>query len=57
MKSIKNNWANDLKNMKSHLNDVQPFRRNDGSFITLLSLRDHSRVIAFDQSLNKIIWI
>lgn len=54
---IKNNWANDLKNMKSHLNDVQPFRRNDGSFITLLSLRDHSRVIAFDQSLNKIIWI
>ena len=55
---FKNNLiANDLFQMNSHLNDVQPVQRNDGTFINLLSLRDQSRVIAFDPNTNEIIWI
>ena len=55
---FKNNLiANDLVQMNSHLNDVEPVQRSDGTFINLLSLRDQSRVIAFDPNTNEIIWI
>ena len=54
---IKNNLTNDLRQTRSHLNDVEPFRRDDGSIILFMSLRDQSRLLAYDPYLNKIIWI
>ena len=39
-----------------HLNDVQPFIRDDGSVVVLLSLRNQSTLIAYDIEKSKIIW-
>ena len=39
-----------------HLNDVEPYTNKKGDKIALLSLRTHSKLIAFDINTEKIIW-
>lgn len=39
-----------------HLNDVQPFKTNDDRDIVLLSIRNNSRILAFDVTKNNALW-
>ena len=39
-----------------HINDVQPYTRSDGTTILLVSMRNHSRLLAFDPSTSNVIW-
>ena len=47
---------NGFNNDPFHLNDVLPYKRDDGTKIVLLSLRNQSSLIAYDLSEEKIIW-
>ena len=44
-----------LENDPFHLNDVQPYIYN-GNEIVLLSIKGHSRILAYDLKLDKVLW-